>query len=328
MTDWQNEPATERQRGYARDLGVTIPNGATKAEASDLISAAMAASRSSRPHNSIAQATAFGSSDHVHAKRGTFDESYFFHPETKRFRFPKYKHEKRFLVRIRDHTDYRSEFWADLDAEERREYSMLDFEMAFCGPELEVEGLETLFYKSTAKHLEPLSVLRGQWGILQSLLEIKDDWFIADHESRVIQTLIDGYLLTRCPSSFEDKLKYFGQFNATELRRVAKAAGVQPGRNKQETIDRMIVSELSFDLPPAVVPHPRLYEWFSNLVELYVDDIKANADRFHPLYIPEIWEAALDANDCPLVETAIKEVIESRYWADRLMSFESACKNR
>jgi hypothetical protein len=37
---WKNDPPTERQLAYALDLGIAIPDGVTKGQLSDMISAA------------------------------------------------------------------------------------------------------------------------------------------------------------------------------------------------------------------------------------------------------------------------------------------------
>lgn len=39
--DWRSDPATDKQKSYARDLGIRIPRGITKGELSDLISEAV-----------------------------------------------------------------------------------------------------------------------------------------------------------------------------------------------------------------------------------------------------------------------------------------------
>lgn len=39
--DWRSDPATDKQKSYARGLGIRIPRGTTKGELSDLISQAV-----------------------------------------------------------------------------------------------------------------------------------------------------------------------------------------------------------------------------------------------------------------------------------------------
>jgi hypothetical protein len=36
--DWRDDPASEKQKSFARDLGIRFPAGITKGELSDLIS--------------------------------------------------------------------------------------------------------------------------------------------------------------------------------------------------------------------------------------------------------------------------------------------------
>lgn len=42
---WRNDPATYRQRSFAAELGLDLPEGCTKGEASDLIDDALGAAR-------------------------------------------------------------------------------------------------------------------------------------------------------------------------------------------------------------------------------------------------------------------------------------------
>jgi len=223
-------------------------------------------------------------------------------------------------VRIIDKTDYH-DLWIDLDAEERREYTLADFEVEVI-PEVEVEPFETLFYKSSPSHLHPLGYLKGHWSIVETLITCQDDeWVILDPESQPMRRLLsDRYLFERVVVADEDKLNYFKSFNLSVLRAACRSAGVKTGKSKQEVIDRMIESKQSFSLPPAVVPAPAFYEWLEGLVRFYVEDIRRNADRFHPLYHEEIWNSAREETDIPRVVNKIDAVIQSKYWLERLRS--------
>jgi len=214
MENWRDDPATDRQYEYAKNLGVNIPAGATKGEASDIIDEAKSnghtASKKGNVFRGIKNKTTtslkillskvltlieivivgtgvycfitgrnglgitcivgLGSllylhrvwlpkkglvmkrykyklvPELIHGVKGTFDESYFVNPKTGNFQFPKYKHDKKYLVKIIDETEY-SEFWDGFSAEEKREYSIYDFEndISYCIEINNVESLDTLF---------------------------------------------------------------------------------------------------------------------------------------------------------------------------------------
>ena len=261
-------------------------------------------------------------SERTHAKPGTFDESEFTDPNTGRFRFPRYKHDsERFLVKISDDTDYRDEYWdsMELDAEERREYGIRDFEDDFMDPDIEVDSFEVFFNKLSAKHRAPLTYLKGEWSIVEDLLHLDDDaWTIVDPQSAPMMRMVkDGCLFEQVANTDEQKMQYFGELLLVDLRAACKKTGIKPRRTKRETIDCMITSTKRFDLPPMVIPSPQFFEWFDKIVDLYIANIRANVDRFHPLYIRPIWEAARDANDIDAVGAKIGNVLESRYWLDR-----------
>ena len=382
MSDWRDDPATDRQREYAKDLGVSIPPSASKGKASDLITDTLEErdGKAGTIQMSISDilhispkllgitcvvlvfigiilllvnilvfgiisllfallclyytiklkynAWGFGSTaigyksepERIHALPGTYDESYFVNPKTKKFQFPKYRHDNRFMIKIIDSTDYKDAFdWYDLDAEERKEYSIRDFENDFSYVDLEVEPFENLFYTSSKSHLKPLEELKGQWGLVESLLLGDAEGVTVTTNKQIINKLLsEGYLFQRVVASKVDKLKYYRSFTVTQLREACDKSGVKRGRNKQETIDRMIESEKEFDFPPVLIRSPKFDKWFSGLIQVYINDIRRNADRFHPLYHYEIWDCAADQNDLPAVKDAIAKLADSEYWLKRL----------
>ena len=397
MSNWRDDPATDRQREYAKDLDITIPLNATKGEASDLITAAKEKSDMNGETIEIVVGNnkSFGTrfldtsagiiasiawiigaivcitgiyrlfndmiisgvllilcslviiylgtkwkrsrkrtyfegnrrlsikaQEPKHAISRTFDESYFRNPRTGNFQFPKYMHDNKHLVKIIDTTDYQNEFWDYLDSEERKEYTLSNFEEDFDSSslDLEVESFDKLFYKTSKFHLKPLEYLHGHWSIVELLMTCSDDsWITIDPDSKPMrQLLTDSYLFERVVASDEDKLSYFQSFKVNQLQKACKIAGIKPGKLKQETIDRMIESRKDFALSKAVIAAPKFTEWFTNLVNLYIKEIRRNADRFHPLYHEEIWNCAKEQTNVPVVEEAIEKVIQSRYWLSRL----------
>ena len=134
-----------------------------------------------------------------------------------------------------------------------------------------------------------------------------------------MKRLLDDRYLFQCNiASDKDKLHYFQSFKVTDLKQACKKVGVKTGKSKQETIDRMIESKKTFNLPIAVIPAPAFIEWFNGLVDFYISEIRRNADRFHPLYHEEIWDNASGQTYILAVENAIDAIKQSPYWLKRL----------
>lgn len=394
MSDWRDEPATDRQRAFANRLGIPLPEIMTKSEASARISEAVER-RKRREENYTIRGNHSGSildrwadwgsslltkvitviamvmvlmgvlaitmkamvvgvviimlaamvfyggvrwknrkghfptGDYIHAEPepvhalpGTFDRSMFEHPQTRRFQFPRYKHDKRFLVRITDNTHYRN-FWEGFDAEEKRGYTFADFEEDISGgqAEVEVESFRELFYKKPIHHLAPLKCLHAQWGVVEKIIAAGEDWFVLEETApTLIQLRREGYLFEQVMAAPQDKLAYFSAFKAAQLQQACQAQGVAPGKTKQDTIDKMIASGKDFNLPKAVIIAPQLNEWLRQLTRRYVEAVQENADRFHPAYHQPIWEAALEGCDMPLVQDLIQEKLDSKYWLKNMTS--------
>lgn len=337
MSDWRNDPATDRQREYAASLNVAIPDGATKGEASDLISAAsetsvertitVNVSLNPTPKKRGFFSRLFGARsgaksvprrepDPIHAKPGTFDESEFIHPETGRFQFPKYKHDKSYLVKIKDMTSYREDMWFDMTAAEKREFTLRDFEFSYCGCDIEVEDFEDFFGKPGNHYLGDLVRLRNQMDTVIELLDAGREGEVVDLSGKIEQDLVKGgYVFQQDIVSLDDKRESFGLLTVAGLKNLARDKGLKLGGKKDELIQRLMDSGYEFDLPKLYTPAPSFYEWIEQVGEGYVAEVRRNAARFHPLYHEEIWDLA-DGAGFDEVEAKIEAVRSSRYWRD------------
>ncbi len=63
-----------------------------------------------------------------------------------------------------------------------------------------------------------------------------------------------------------------------------------------------------------------MMEHFANL---YIEDIKGNLERFHPLYIPEVWETVVNQEECNIVRQKAKGLLESRYYEKKLHGYKA-----
>lgn len=71
-----SEPATERQLAYAKDLGISVPPGATKEEVSDLIDARLNNDKAAAPHYQIIAKRYGVTSTRYTGKKNLFDRLY------------------------------------------------------------------------------------------------------------------------------------------------------------------------------------------------------------------------------------------------------------
>jgi hypothetical protein len=80
-------------------------------------------------------------------KPRSFDDSLFVDPNTGKFKFPNYRDNKKYLVEIRDETDYRDQFWNHLDREEKRQYNLdrFNWDIESGGLIIEVESFLEIF---------------------------------------------------------------------------------------------------------------------------------------------------------------------------------------
>lgn len=254
----------------------------------------------------------------THAVQGTYDESYFVNPKTGRFCFPKYKRDARFRVQIIDKTNYREEIWNDLDSEEKREFSIYDFEDFFPSLELEVDDFESFIRKVKKSEMEPLGYVHGHRDVVIELLgEDPEELIGLGAEDDLFDRMLnEGYLYLWEPMTGEQKDDLLHSFTATTLKVACKASGLKQSGKKTVLIDRLIQSNANLDLFRLGIMSPQLIEWLQGLIELYIGEVSANADRFHPIYLEEIWDVAEDCG-FPLLENRLEQIRDSKYWQCR-----------
>jgi len=96
---------------------------------------------------------------YLSAKDGTFDKTYFIDPDTNKFKFPKYnKDNNKFLVQIKDITNYREIYFDGYNKMERENFSFEDFEKIFAQPELEIESFEDFLEKQNNNNCKSIFV--------------------------------------------------------------------------------------------------------------------------------------------------------------------------
>lgn len=271
----------------------------------------------------------------TNAIRGTYDESYFINPKTGGFCFPKYKHDKRFIIKIIDETDYREEksmIFSWLDSDERKNFDIFDFENEFCNMFtcIYAEPFYELFNKNNSSHLKPYEYLKGCG---EELLDIINEhklertrygfqYLLADKP--FLKKLLAGECLSLYKFENEhERNKYIKDtlllsFNAPDLKEFCRKLGLKSSLSKSKLADQLIDSKVPLKLPEAVVLNEKFHNMMGHFVNVYIEDIMANLERFHPLYIPVVWETMVDDEDYSFVKQKAKNILESKYWEKRL----------
>jgi len=266
------------------------------------------------------------SDDTLHAKEGTFDESQFFSPKTGKFKFPKYRSPRGALVKIVDVTDYREDIWIDLEPEDKRNFSIEDFEH-FCGDaEIEVEQFNETILKPSHPVLKEIPCLKGKGEELEDLMLVIEDvppksevvlWG-ADFEMKLFK---EGYLQEHqfeSPEALVEEQKNFIQrHKVSELKDLCKSIGESTNGKKQELVERLITRIDDIQTPVFLKPTTALFELIDRCRDAYVDDVRNTIDDWHPTVIKSVWDCAEIESFDSGVKKRVKVILAGHYWTDR-----------
>lgn len=254
-----------------------------------------------------------------HARKGTFDSSYFTDPQTRRFCFPKYKHDNKYLVKIRDTTNHREDHWVGFTREEKSQYTLRDFEENAYGFDLEVDPFSAFAAKAGNPYLGELKPLRADLEFAEELIDsfhFEEFCFLDEKSERVL--VKHGYVFQRDIVSGEDKKTVMEDLSMASLRELARPHGIKLGGRKAELRQRLIDSGVEFDLPSCYVASPKLMAWYAGMVNGYVSEIKKNAARFHPIYHQNIWSEADGGGEYNAVEIKLDAIRKTEYWLEMM----------
>lgn len=392
MSDWRSEPATDRQRAFARSLGTSIPDKATKGQASDIIDRAQAiADKGPATDNQrvaaaelgvdIPKRTTRGDAKRIlrdakrkvwdaqqeerikkleqiygsrndpppdfilppkanpvpikpdrkgfiakfltsksalptghRAKSGTFDRSYFVDDKTGGFCFPKYKHDKKYLVKIKDETPYRDLYWSHLDREEKASFSLRTFEEEQHCFDLEVDSFDTFVEKPGNQYLGDLKPIRKDLMIVEELIGSLHDGELCFLDEKTEKLLVKhGMVCKRDIVSEQDKQTLLKDLTATTLKDIARKNELKTSGSKADLLQRVIESGAEIEFDACYVASPKLMEWYDSLINGYLFEIRKNLERFHPLYHEDAWRSA-EGGGFDAVDIKLDRVRRSRYW--------------
>ena len=256
---------------------------------------------------------------------GTYDKTFFINPETGQFRFPNYNADNRFIVKIKDETNYRDIHWDGLSQKEKQSYGLREFEYFYVTPDLYIESFWEVFDKSKKMNLKPYEFLYGHGEDLRIIIEDLED----DNNAQFFEGdfLIDELIKRGFANLYEYKnemekynsyIEYINNLPVTSLKEICRKAGLKVSLKKQELANQIIQNNIPVEISNPYFLNDSFYTMMKHFYNLYVEDIKAHLDTWHPLYIADVWEEVKLQVDCREIEKIVEEIIRTEYWKNRL----------
>ncbi len=254
------------------------------------------------------------SNDSTTLESSQFNAKTFVNRKTGYFQFPVYKVDKRFAVQIHDKTDYKRAYrWQSYSLEERRAFTLTQFEAKFVKPQLTVDAFHTLFDNLSMKALASFQYLKGQGLALDKL---QKESYVSSSANTIYRNLYEqGYLDKHEFDNPEDYRQFLNKLPLRTLRAACQKSQI-PSKlkgellKKDKQIDFIILSKRKLVFPFALYRNGKFTDVLAYFYEHYIQELEKNMRRFHPLYIPEIWAAALKANSSVLHPELIAKIRE------------------
>lgn len=256
------------------------------------------------------------------AVAGSFDVSWFINPTTGKFKFPDYTKNWRGMVHIKDNTQYKTIYFGGLDTEEKKKFSLADFELNFTSPDFEIESFPAFFQRipgaSFNNGIGASQVLALFQKFLDFLTDQETEYFDAYYlEPAEAHEGIAVGLLTAIDVNNNPQRHWFS-LSEQELDQVCASHGIEPGPAKTITIARILEAGIVF--PYAIVfPSSLLEETYWTFIDLYIEDIRDHIGHFHPFYFEHIWNRVWQQCDEPGVRIKVTKILEQPYWSGRIL---------
>lgn len=259
---------------------------------------------------------------YARAVAGSFDASYFTDPVTGKFTFPSYTKHWKGLVKIKDATYYKQDYFTGLSKKERAAFSLNDFERYFSDPDFEFETFDNFLERFPEENFNKgISKEEVLW-LLEKFRHYLEYNLVEDHYILDTEETTEGLamgLLTAVDISTDPK-RYWSALHFNDLRATCQAYEIPPSAKRAVMIERLMAHGAEYPYA-VVVPSPMLKEVYDSFVNLYLQDIRDNTNHFHPLYFQPLWKAV--QNDCgnDVIRERIDALLAAPYWADRLYSY-------
>jgi hypothetical protein len=256
---------------------------------------------------------------------GTYDKAFFVNPETGQFRFPNYNADNRFIVKIKDETNYRDLHWYGLSQEEKQSYGLKEFELFYMTPDVYVESFWEIFDKPKKAHLKPYQFLHEYGEHLRMVIEeLENDnnaqFFEGDFliDELIKKDFANLYEYKNETEKYNSYIEYINDQPVTTLKEICRKAGLKVSLKKQELADQIIQNKIPVEIPKPYILNDSFHAMMKHFYNLYMEDVKNRLDTWHPLYIADVWKEVKLQVECKEIEKMVDEIIRTEYWATRL----------
>jgi hypothetical protein len=288
---------------------------------------------SSKDKDFVISITFGGPRKYVKGVAGSFDESYFKDPQSGQFTFPDYNTRWKGMVRFKDTTKYKKDFAERLSKKQIANLNLDNFEYHFIPPEFQVESFpnfirrfpEACFNKGISKarvlslfeqFVDWMTYAENAEKYGESHNPVDEYYYMYHKETR--EALALGLLETVVQPN---AIKYWSnQYTSPELNELCDKHDITPGKNKAVTIEMLIAKKIPFK-HAVVAPTELLKQTYWSFIDLYVNDIRNNADQFHPLYLAPLWRHLQRHCDERGARRRIEKIVANPYWNNRLYTF-------
>ena len=261
------------------------------------------------------------------AVEGSYDKSYFVDEATGSFCFPKYNKDWQCLVSIRDLTPYKNQYFSYLGPEQRRTFTIDDFESKFNYPSWDVQDfpdfLENLPEACFNKGISRKEVLR----LFEDFEEFINDVAPADSyfetNLKTTAALQAGLVERVDKTSIKPEKLWDDYVSPNKVEEICKANGIQPTKRNSTNIKKLLEKQIPFPYE-GVRPTQLLKDCYASFVDLYVEEIKRSTNHFHPLLFKSLWDEVGRECSNEDVEKKVKHILAAPYWKDRLYKIGKA----
>ena len=255
------------------------------------------------------------------AVEGSYDKSYFVDETTGLFRFPRYNKDWQCLVSIRDLTPYKNQYFSYLGPEQRKAFTIDDFESKFQYPCWDVQDfpdfLQNLPDACFNKGISRKEVLR-LFEDFEDFLndeEPADDYFETDLKSTAA---LEAGLVERVDkNSINPETLWDDYIAPIKVEEICKANGIQPSKRNSTNIKRLFEKNIPFPFD-GVRPTQLLKDCYTTFVDLYIEEIKRSTNHLHPLLFKSLWDEVCRECSNEDVEKKVEHMLAAPYWKDRL----------
>ena len=215
------------------------------------------------------------------------------------FKFPNYSRRTKNMVQITDTTDFKEVVdWDDLEPDEKREYSIDDFENDCCLEDVEVDDFTEFIANKKNPYLGDLKVLQKSPGDAVSLIEaMLEDETCSLNPAVAKKLAADSYVYTLVipEEDIADRTIYhLTRLKVPELNKVATEHGYEPKKTKKLTAEHMVSGGYRLEVAAEYVPAPKFIEGIEELFKQYLEEVEISMRRFPPSTHDDIWQAVED----------------------------------